>query len=239
MTASTSPVVDVAARRSTSPHPHALAAAVVLGLLAVALVARTAFLLWEPPFDGSMHYDAVAPLRGTYWGMHLLVGGPSFAITWVAVAILAARLARGRSAIVTIAASVVIAVGGILFALVVTAEALPFALAADPAVLSEADGRAAFDLLNAHLDVVAPGIVGSQAAVALGMLVLLVTSLVTRALPRWLAIAGLASLAVFAAVPFELLPRAATIASDLVQTLLVAGIGWCGLRAPAQPAPRR
>ncbi|SDH29901.1 hypothetical protein [Agrococcus jejuensis] len=230
MTASTSPTLDVAARPSGS-HPATLAAVVVFALLVVALVARTAFLLWEPPFDGAVHYDAVAPLGDAYWGMNLLVGGPSFAISWVAVAILAARLAHGRSALVTIAASVVIGVGGILFALVVTAEVLPFALAANPEVLSEAEGRAAFDVLNAHLDVVAPGIVGSQAAVAVGMLVLLVVSLVTRALPRWLAIAGLAYLVVFAAVPFELLPRAATIASDLVQTLLVASIGWCGLRA--------
>jgi hypothetical protein len=227
MTATTTPLDT----RSTSRSPQHAAAVAVLVLLVVALVGRTVFLLWEPPFDGAIRYDDVAPLGDAYWTMHIALGGPAFAITWVATAILTSRLARGRSAGVTIAGAMLTGFGGIVFALVVTAEVLPFAYAADPAVLTEAEGRALFVVLNEHIGRVVPWIVGSQAAVAAGVLVVLITSLATRALPRGLAVAGLAYLVVFAVVPLDALPRAVVVISDLLQSAIVLGLGWYGFRA--------
>lgn len=202
------------------------AAIALFALLLVALVARTVFLIWEPPFDGALHLDEIAPLGDAYWAMNLYVGGPAFAVSWVATAIFIVLLARGRAAGATIAAGFLVGLAGILFALVVTAEVLPFVFA-----LESADAASLFDAFNAQLGMLLPAIVGTQIGVAVGVLVFLVVALVTRAVPRWFAIAGLVYLVLFAVLPFELLGRPVLVASDLVQTLLVAGIGGFGLRA--------
>lgn len=215
-----------------SPAPTRSTPIVLLfALLMIALVARTVFLLWEPPFEGTVDYDAIAPLGGAYWTMHLYLGGPAFAVTWVGFAVFVTFLARGRSAIATLAASVAIGLGGIVFALVVTAESLPFAFAADTTVFREDTGRAIFDALNGNLALLAPPILGSQFVIAGGVLIVLVVALVTRAMPRWFSIAGLAFLVAFVALPLETFPRGAVIAVDLVQTVLVGGISWFGLKA--------
>jgi len=214
---------DASARRQ--------AALVLFGLLVVALLARTIFLLWEPPFEGTIRLDDIQPLGDAYWTMNLYVGGPAFAVSWLATAIFVALQARGRTAPATIAAGVLIGLAGILFSLVITAEVLPFVFA-----LGHPDAVGLFDAFNAQLGVLVPAIFGAQIGVAVGVLVYLVVALITRAVPRWFAIAGLAYLVLFAVVPFELLGRGALIASDLVQTALVVGIGWFGLRAALRPA---
>lgn len=202
------------------------AAIVLFALLLIALVARTVFLIWEPPYDGALHYDQIAPLGDAYWAMNLYVGGPAFAVSWVALAIFIALLARGRSAGITLAAAVLVGLAGILFALVVTAEVLPFVFA-----LGHPDAEALFDAFNPMIGMLLPAIIGGQIGVAVGVLVFLVIALVTKAVPRWFAIAGLVYLVLFAVVPFDAFGQAAVIASDAVQTLLVAGIGWFGLRS--------
>ena len=210
--------------------PRRPAVIALFTLLLMALVARTGFLIWEPPFDGALHLDEIAPLGDAYWAMNLYVGGPAFAVSWVATAIFIVLLARGRTAGVTIAAGFLVGLAGILFALVVTAEVLPFVFA-----VGSPDAAALFDAFNAQLGMLLPAIFGSQIGVAVGVLVFLVVALFTRAVPRWFAIAGLVYLVLFAVVPFEELGRAVLIASDAVQTLLVAGISWFGLRAALTP----
>lgn len=228
---STASITDVPHAPTGPAFPRRAAAVMLFTLLIAALVARTAFLIWEPPFAGSINYDDVAPLGSTYWTMHIYVSGPAFAITWIALAIFVALLARGRTAAVTLVGSVLVGMGGLVFALVTTAEALPFFFAADPAAFGEQEGRDIFEALNAQLGVLYPTILGSQAMIAVGVLIALVVSLITRAMPRWFSIAGLVYLVAFVALPFELMPRGATIASDLAQSLLVAGIGWFSLRS--------
>lgn len=236
MTTST-PVATPApsASAAASPTPARRGAAVVLFvLLLAALVARTVFLAWEPPFDGAVQYDDIAPLGDAYWTMHIALGSPGFAITWVATAIFVALLARGRSAVVTLAAASVIGVAGVLFALVITAESLPFAYAADTATFPEVEGRALFDAFNAQLALLVPAIVGTQAAIALGMLVFFVVAIITRAVPRWLSIAGIVYLMAFTALPIAELGGVVLWASELVQVALLAAVGWFGMRAVAR-----
>ncbi|MFI6735470.1 hypothetical protein ACIBI9_21295 [Nonomuraea sp. NPDC050451] len=69
-------------------------------------------------------------------------------------------------------------VGMILFALTITADTLPFAYAADPAILPEPQ---LFDILNAHL---VPAIAGTQIAISAAMLVALIGTLLSKAMPR-------------------------------------------------------
>ncbi len=200
-------------------------------LLVAALVARTIFLAWEPPYDGTLHLDQIAPLGDAYWAMNLYVGGPAFAVSWIATAIFIVLLARGRTAPITLAAGVLVGLAGILFSLVITAEVLPFVFALETSSAPEL-----FDAFNPLIEsLLLPAILGGQLGVAVGVLVFLVVALITRAVPRWFAIAGLAYLVVFAAVPIDALGRAAVIASDLVQVALVVGIGWFGMRAALTP----
>ena len=188
------------------------------------------FLIWEPPFTGTVEYDTIAPLGSASWAMRIYLSGPAFAVAWVAFAIFVTFLARRRSVIVTLAASVAIGLGGLVFALVTTAEALPFASAADSAVLPEASGRAAFDTLNSNLGMLTPPILGSQAVIAAGVLIVLIVALVTRMMPRWFSISSLVSLVVFLALPIGEFGRGAVVA-DLIQSVLVGGISWFGMRA--------
>lgn len=225
---STSPTVVAPDRADRSPRR--LAVLLLFALFVIAVVARSVFLAWEPPFTGALEYDVIAPLGSAYWTMNLFVGGPSFVVTWVALAILVALLANGRSAPVTLAAALLIGLGGTVFALAVTSEVFPFALAARTENVAEADGRALFDVLNADLGLLVPTILTTQGLVAFGVLVVLIVALVTRVLPRWMSLAGLLYLVAFVVVPFDLLPRPVTVASDLVQSLLVLGIGWYGFR---------
>lgn len=211
--------------------PRRVALVLLFALVSAALVARTVFLLWEPPFTGALDFDVIAALGASYWLMQIYVGGPAFAMTWIGLAIFIALLARGRSTAVTLVSAVLTGVGGLIFALVITAEGLPFAYAADPATFSDAEGRAAFDALNANLGLLAPTIIGTQLSVAAGVLIALVVALVTRALPRWFAIAGLVYLVAYLALPLELFPRGVLVASDIVQSLLVLAIAWFSLRA--------
>lgn len=230
--APTAPVVSrsAASRTSAAAFPRRAALQLLFAILVVALVARTIFLIWEPPFTGALDYDTIAGLGPSYWLMNQFVGTPAFALTWVCLALFVALLARGRSAAVTFASALLIGLGGLLFALVVNAEVLPFTYAADPATFPGAEGRALFDTFNG-VGLLVPAIVGTQLVVAAGVLLALVVAVVTRALPRWFAIAGLVYVVAYIALPFELMPRGALIASDVLQSILVAGIGWFSLRA--------
>ncbi|MEV1203295.1 hypothetical protein [Microbispora rosea] len=75
-------------------------------------------------------------LGGTYWPMNLYLGGPGYAVSWVAATVFIVLLARGRAGVLNLVGVLLAGIGGILFALTITAEVLPFAYAADPAVLT-------------------------------------------------------------------------------------------------------
>ncbi|GAA1749000.1 hypothetical protein [Luedemannella helvata] len=200
-------------------------------LLLVSLAGRTFFAFWEPPFDGTIRFDDVTSLGGAYWPMNLYLGGPGYAVSWVAFAIFIALLARGRGGALNLIGAFLAGVGGIVFALTITAEVLPFAYAADPAVMPEADGRALFETLNAHLDMLIPAIIGTQVAIAIGVLLALVGTLISRAVPRWLSISGIVYIIIFVALPAEQLGRAVNMIGYLLQVALVAALSWFGLRA--------
>ncbi|WP_336029115.1 hypothetical protein [Geodermatophilus sp. FMUSA9-8] len=202
------------------------AAGVLLALLVVALAGRLVFALWEPPFDGSVRYDDVRGLEGAYWPVNLFLGGPAYAVSFVATALSLVLLGRGRGAPWTLAGALLVGLGGVLFSLAVTAEALPFAYAADPAVLPEADGRALVDTLNDSLGPLVAVIVASQVTIAVGAVAGLVGVLLGRAAPRWFPVAGLAYVLVFVVVPVQELGRPAVLADYVLQLLLLGGIGW-------------
>ncbi|MER7283073.1 hypothetical protein ABT369_52460 [Dactylosporangium sp. NPDC000244] len=204
-------------------------------LLLVSLAGRVVFTFWEPPFDGTIRYDDVRGLGGAYWPMNLYLGGPAYAVSWVATAVFMVLLARGRAGILNLVGAPLVGVGGIVFALVITAEVLPFAYAADPAVLPEAEGRALTAAFNGQLGTLVPAIVGTQVAVVAGMLLGLVGALVGRTMPRPVAIAALAYAVLFVVLPLESFGRVAAAVDYLVQVALVGAVGWYGLAAALRP----
>ncbi|MGI5271606.1 hypothetical protein ACQEUU_20795 [Nonomuraea sp. CA-218870] len=221
----------------TAPWRAALIALFVL--LLVSLAARTFFAFWEPPFDGTVRYDDIRALGAAYWPMNLYLGGPGYALSWVATAIFLVLLGRGRGGPLNLLGALLAGVGGVLFALVITAEALPFAYAADPAVLPESEGRELFALLNTHLGLLIPAIVGTQIVISAGVLLALAGTLLSRTMPRPLSLTGIVYILLIAALPADLLGRGATMAAYLLQVALAAAIGWYGLRAGLGRRPAR
>lgn len=213
--------------------------AALFGLLLLSLVARAVFTFWEPPFDGVIRYDEIRPLGGAFWPMNLYLGGPAYLLSFATTAVFVVLLARGGTAVLNLVAAALIALGGTVFALVITAQVLPFAYAADPEVLPEAEGRALFDVLNTHVDWLEPAILGGMGVVALGVLLTFATGWIGRALPRWFVVAGVAYVVVLFAVPPGVLPRPLELVLYLVELSLLAGIGWFGFRsARRRVAPR-
>lgn len=125
----------------------------------------------------------------------------------------------------------VIACGGLVFALAITAETLPFAYAASAHVFPEATGRGIVDTLNGHFDWLLPAIIGASLAVGVGFLLALIGGLLARALPRWFGIAGIAYIALFVFSPLEQLVPEVAFAGQLLRYALLLGIAWFGLRA--------
>lgn len=197
------------------------------GLLLLSLAARVVFTLWEPPFDGSVHYDDIT---GAYWPMNLYLGGPAYLVSFLTMAVFVALLARGRTAPLTLAAATLVALGGTVFSLAITAEALPFAYAADRSLIGEPEGRALVDTYNANLDRLLPAIIGGTLAIALGIATTLATSWVTGALPRRFVLAAALYLAVYLALPPDL-PRPVAALSYLLEVTLLATLAWHSLRA--------
>jgi hypothetical protein len=119
-------------------------------------------------------------------------------------------------------------VGGIMFALVITAEVLPFVWAADPAIVGEAQGRALFDAYNDNSAAFLPYVIGSMAVVALGALLAMTGSAISGGLAWWVPAVTLALIVgVFALPPGH--PFAAVV--DLGVRVLWIYVGWRGLRA--------
>ncbi|MEV0828834.1 hypothetical protein [Nonomuraea rubra] len=63
------------------------------------------------------------------------------------------------------------------------------------------------------------------------MLVAIVGTLWSKAMPRWLSITGIVYVIVSGGLPVETLGRVAVVIGYLLQMALVAAIGWFGLRA--------
>lgn len=195
-------------------------------LLVAAQVGVIIFSWWEPPFDGTIRYDDVAPLRDLYWPMNALLGGPSYALSAICVSISLAVLGAGRAW--SLIGAVLHLLGGIVFALVITAETLPFAWALDPAVADERLGRSLFDAYNANLDAFLPYILAPMGLGAIGALIGVVAAARVGAVPWWtLAATGAVAVAVFL-VPIG---GPASVIVDLAQRALLIWIGWRALRA--------
>ncbi|RBP64137.1 hypothetical protein DFO66_1079 [Brevibacterium sanguinis] len=210
--------------------PSRVTLVVLFVLLLVSLAARTVFTLWEPVFDGEIRYDDVRRLGDAYWPMNLYVGGPGYAVSWVVTAVFMVLLGRGRSAVVNLIGAHLAGVGGMIFALAITAEVLPFVFA-DSSALPEVEARALFDAFNAQLPLLVPAILGATTAIGLGVLLVFATALWTGATPRWFAAVGIISLVVLLGAPLERLPHMVTVVSYLLQVTLLAGLGWYGLRS--------
>lgn len=202
----------------------------LFGLLLVALVARFAFLAWEPPFDPGtgLRYDDLRAVAGLYWPANLYVGGPAFLVTWLGTAAFLAVLGRGH--LLARIGSVLVAAGGIVFSLVIVAEALPYAYAVDPGLVDEPTGRALVDTINRASAGLFPAIVGTQVVIGLGVALGLIGILVVRGTPRWFPIVGLVYLVAFFALPIDQLGSGAVLVSEIVQTAVLAGIGWFALQ---------
>lgn len=217
------PIPAVAHRPSLVP-----AARVAFALLVLSQVAVVAFTMWEPPFDGQMRFDDIASTGSSYWPMHVLLGGPAYAVGTVTATAFLVVLGAGRGGVVSLVGCVLHLLGGLLFALVITAEVLPFAWAADPAVVGEAQGRDVFAVYNDHLDAFAPYVLGAMALVALGALAAVVGAAVSREVRWWVPALVLALVVGQFALPFD---HPLSEALTVVQRLVWVYLGWAGLRA--------
>jgi hypothetical protein len=204
------------------------AARTTFALLVLSQLAVVAFMLWEPPFDGQIRFDDIAPIHDSYWPMNVLLGGPAYALGAVTSTVLLALLSPGRGRVLTLVGSVLNLVGGLVFALVITAESLPFAWAADPALVQEEQGRALFAAYNDHFDAFLPYILGSMALVALGVLVAVVGAAASRAVRWWVPAVVLAMVVAQFTLPFD---HALVPALSLAERAMWVYLGWCGLRA--------
>lgn len=214
-----------AAATSRSPAP---AARTAFALLVLSQVAVVAFSWWEPPFDGRVHYDDIARVADTYWPMNVLVGGPAYALGTVTATVFLVVLGAGRGRVLSLVGSVAHLIGGLVFALVIVAESLPFAWAVDPAIVEEEQGRALFTAYDDHLDAFAPYVLGSMALVALGVLVAVVGASVSGGLRWWVPALVLAFVVAQFALPWD---NPFVVALSLGQRVVWLYLGWAGLQA--------
>lgn len=201
------------------------AAITLFVLLALSQVGVVVFSLWEPAFDGEIHYAETVDLGGAYWPMNVLLGGPSYAVNLVAAAVFLAVLGAGSR--LTLVGAVLMGVGGVVFALVITAEVLPFVWAADPDVVDPATRRELFTAFNDELDAFVPYVLGSMAVVAVGVLLAVVGATLAGGLPRWVLAATVVLLVATFAAPMG---SAAATGIGLLERVLWLLIGWLGLR---------
>lgn len=215
-TAAPGPVPAAARRR---------VAGLLLTLLVLAAVGLVVFQWWEPPFTGRVDFDTTAGLGAAYWPMNVLLGGPAFAVTFVVAAVFLAVLGDLRWP--ALLASTVLASAGIVFALVITAETLPFVWAADPTVLDPATGRSVTDAFNTALPGFGGWIVGSMVAITVAVLVAVIWAAVVGGLPWWVV-----ALSVAVAVAGFVLPAvpSVVIGVALIERAVWVLIGWFGYR---------
>lgn len=197
------------------------AVTVLLVVLLISLLGRLVFAAWEGPFDGALSFADVT--RPGYWPLHIYLAGPAYALSFICTALMLVLLTRASWA--GIAAALLVASGGLVFALVITAEALPFVTATDPGVVPEGRGRLLVAALNTRLDLLGPTIAGSSALIALGSVLGLVAVWVARTTPRWFPPAALAVAVVSQVAPLV----APVMIGYLLQLVVLAGIGWFGL----------
>ena len=198
--------------RSHSPWPRATT--LVFALLTAALIGRAVFALWEPPFQGGILFDDIAPLGGAYWAMNVYLGGPAFLLSFIAGAI--ALVTLGRASVTSLIGGTLVVLGGSIFTPAIIAEVSPFALAANPDVMPAAQGRALFEVFNENHGVFLPPIILGSSVVALGIVIAMVGLLVAKAVPLWLSLGVLGYIVVFQVLPLgELHPAIGFVANAL------------------------
>lgn len=222
-----------AAPAPTARSSRSAAFTLVFATLLAALVARQVFALWER-YDGSTTYDELRGFGDAFWPMNLLVFGPAFAIGFAAQAALAWSLGRGRARLVTGSGAVLLLIGGVEFALVATAHALPFDWAANHGVLDETTGRIVVDAFDTGgTPLLLPYILAAQAAIALGALVTVIGARVSRTIPTWLLVVTVLFLAAYFFVPSA--PGSVVeMVVSFAQAALWAVIGWFGWRTASR-----
>lgn len=191
-----SSAVTTAPQRSRRP-----AALVLFALLVTSQVAIVVFSLWEPPFDGTIRFDEIAPISGAYWPMNVLLGGPGYALGTIAASVFLAVLGAGRGNTLALVSTTLHLLAGVVFALVITAEVLPFAWATGPSIVSEAQGRALFEAYNGNFDAFLPYILGSMAGVALGALMAVTGAAISGGLSWWVPAVTVALIVALFALP--------------------------------------
>lgn len=213
-----------------SPVARRRVATLLLTLLVLAAVGLTVFQWWEPPFTGRVDFDTTTALGATYWPMNVLLAGPSFAVTFVVAAVFLAVLGDLRWP--ALLASTVLGLAGMVFALIITAETLPFIWSADPAVLDPATGRAVTDAFNAGLGGFAGWITASTAVITLAVLLALVWAAIVRGLPWW--VVGVAVAVIVAGLVLPAAP-VVVVGLSLVERVVWVLIGGFGYRRLAGP----
>ncbi|RIX27711.1 hypothetical protein [Amnibacterium setariae] len=203
---------------ATARPPARRAVAVLFVVLLISLVGRLAFAAWEGPFDGALSVEDVT--RPGWWPLHLYLAGPAYALSFLATALMLVLLTRASWP--GILAGLLVAGGGLVFALAITAEALPFVSATDHG--GEEQRRAAVAALNEQPDLLGSTILGASAVIAIGSVLGLVAVWIARTTPGWFP-----PTALVVAVLSQLAPSIApAVVGYVLQLVVLAAIGWFG-----------
>ncbi len=231
MTATTGNHAATTTSGSPVPVARRRVATLLLTLLVLSAIGLTVFQWWEPPFTGEIEFDTTVGLGAGYWAMNLLLGGPAFAVTFVVAAVFLAVLGDLRWP--ALLAATALALAGLVFALVITAETLPFIWAADPAVVDPGIGRSVTDAFNAGLPGYAVWIGGTTAAITVAVLAAMIWAAVVRGLPWWVVALGVTVVAAGFLLPAT---PPVVVGLSLVERVLWVLLGWFGYRRLIRPS---
>ena len=211
---------------ATRTLARALAVVTSLGALAVVAV-----LVWRPWVDrNAFGYGDIAPRRNAIWAGSL-IDGLGFALAAVGVGIAACWLAQGRGRGFAVPGALLMAVGGITFAMGSSAFAAAGWMATSD-VISEKAGRALLHSVGSEgSQVFVPAAVGFLVT-TLGSLLIAVALLRARTIPTWIPI----SLIVLTLAQFVPLPSRLLDVIEMGATLTFALVAVALARRVSEPA---
>lgn len=213
--------------------PARLPIVVVFAVAVIGAVLGSIFqFVWHPPFTTDWYdYDTIAPMRETWYVMHFFVGGLGYLLGYTAFAVLVVLVClRGRVAQpLALGGALLLVTGAALVAIGFGGEGAAWRWLTDPAVLDASAGAEALRGLQ-NVDLTTWVILLGILLVRVGAALAFVAALVSRRVPRWLPIVGLALIVVSLLPVF---PPEFPLPERIVGFALVVAqlaVGWFALR---------
>jgi hypothetical protein len=224
---STSPITTSEAEGGRSSRTAA-AGWTAFGVLIIATLVERALTLWHPDFpaDDTFDYDAVAPIRDTWWALHFL-GGIAVIMQAVAFVVAVFLLVQTRGSRWALGGATIYVLGAAAFGAGIAAEGVAFAYATDPAAIPVAQGSQLLNFMGEHSGLYLAGILPGLALTALGTVALCIALLRARTIPKVIMLVLLAGTAIQLILAFGVV---AFLISTVTITLPMLAIGWYATR---------